>query len=50
LDMARTLFKSSSLVTGRRNASSRENKHRIWSIDANVRLPNKFWIDLSKSE
>lgn len=42
LAIASTLFKSSSLVTGKRNASSRENKHRIKSIDSKVRLPNKF--------
>ena len=36
LAMASAFFKSSSLEIGRRNASFRENKHRITSSDANI--------------
>ncbi|CAF3746967.1 unnamed protein product [Rotaria sp. Silwood1] len=35
VSIAITLFKSSSFVIGKRRASSRENKHRILSIDIN---------------
>lgn len=36
LAMASAFFNSSSLVIGRRNASFRENKHRITSSEANI--------------
>lgn len=36
LAMASAFFKSSSFEIGRRNASFRENKHRITSSDANI--------------